>query len=149
MGWSQGGYISAFCCTYSNRFKAISVGAGISDWTSYYYMTDIHQFTRYYLNANPWEDNEIYKITSPITYIDNACTPTLIQHGKSDTRVPINNAYKLYQGLKDKNVEVEMMLVNDMSHGPNKPGLFRAIMHQNLIWFSHYILGESKKGLMK
>ncbi|MCP5456116.1 MAG: S9 family peptidase [Thermotogae bacterium] len=149
MGWSQGGYISAFCSTYSKRFKAISVGAGISDWTDYYYMTDIHTFTNQYLGENPWNDPEIYKKTSPMSYIKNACTPTMIQHGKSDTRVPVNNAYKLYQGLKDMKVPVELVLFEDMSHSPDKPGIQRAIMNQNLIWFSHYILGESDENLMK
>ena len=75
MGWSQGGYISAFLTTYSDRFKAISVGAGISDWMTYYVNTDIHPFTRNYLKATPWEDPEIYRKTSPITYINNAKTP--------------------------------------------------------------------------
>ena len=53
MGWSQGGYISAFLTTYSDRFKAVSVGAGISDWMTYYVNTDIQPFTRNYLKATP------------------------------------------------------------------------------------------------
>ncbi len=56
MGWSEGGYISAFITCYSDRFKAVSVGAGISDWVTYYVNTDIHPFTRQYLKATPWED---------------------------------------------------------------------------------------------
>ena len=53
MGWSQGGYISAFLATHdSARFKAISVGAGISDWMTYYVNTDIHPFTRQYLKSD-------------------------------------------------------------------------------------------------
>ncbi len=82
MGWSQGGYISAFLTTkHSDRFKAISVGAGISDWMTYYVNTDIHPFTRQYLKATPWDDPKIYADTSPMTYIKQARTPTLIQHG--------------------------------------------------------------------
>ena len=108
MGWSQGGYISAFLTTHdSARFKAISVGAGISDWMTYYVNTDIHPFTRQYLKATPWDDPEIYAKTSPITYIKQAKAPTLIQHGEHDRRVPIPNAYELYQGLQDQNVPVE------------------------------------------
>ena len=100
MGWSQGGYISAFLTTHdSARFKAVSVGAGISDWMTYYVNTDIHPFTRQYLKATPWEDPEIYAKTSPITYIKGAKAPTLIQHGATDQRVPLPNAYELYQGL--------------------------------------------------
>jgi dipeptidyl aminopeptidase/acylaminoacyl peptidase len=49
MGWSQGGYISAFLTTTSDRFRGISVGAGISNWMTYYVNTDIHPFTRHYL----------------------------------------------------------------------------------------------------
>ncbi len=85
MGWSQGGYISAFLTTHdSTRFKAVSVGAGISDWMTYYVNTDITQFTRHYLKATPWDDPEIYAKTSPITYVKNARAPTLIQHGATD-----------------------------------------------------------------
>ena len=70
MGWSQGGYISAFLTTkHSDRFKAISVGAGISNWMTYYVNTDIHPFTRQYLKATPWDDPKIYADTSPMTYI--------------------------------------------------------------------------------
>ncbi|HEX7020938.1 MAG TPA: S9 family peptidase, partial [Gemmatimonadaceae bacterium] len=92
MGWSQGGYISAYLTTHdSARFKAISVGAGISDWMTYYVNTDITQFTRHYLKATPWDDPQIYAKTSPITYIKNAKAPTLIQHGATDQRVPPPN----------------------------------------------------------
>lgn len=142
MGWSQGGYISAFCSTYSDRFKAISVGAGISNWITYYVNTDIHTFTREYLGNNPWKDREIYDKTSPMTYIKSACTPTLIQHGEKDTRVPTPNAYELYQGLIDMGVEAELAIFKGMGHGSEKPGFNRAIMKQNLIWFCHHILGE-------
>ena len=71
MGWSQGGYISAFLTTSSDRFKAISVGAGISNWMTYYVNTDIHPFTRHYLEATPWDDPEIYAKTSPMTYVSS------------------------------------------------------------------------------
>ncbi len=53
MGWSQGGYISAFLATNSDKFQAICVGAGISNWMTYYVNTDIHPFTRQYLQATP------------------------------------------------------------------------------------------------
>ncbi len=142
MGWSQGGYISAFCATYCDRFRAASVGAGISDWETYYCLTDIHQFTRKYLKSTPWDDKEIFEKTSPISYIKNAKTPTLIQHGDSDQRVPFPNALKLYQGLRDMGVEVELVVFKGMQHSGNKPGVVRAIMHQNFVWFCHHLLGE-------
>ncbi len=143
MGWSQGGYISAFLTTYSDRFKAISVGAGISDWMTYYVNTDIHPFTRNYLKATPWQDPEIYRKTSPITYINNAKTPTLIQHGELDKRVPIPNGYELYQGLKDRGVPVKMIVYKGFGHGINKPKQQRAVMEHNYEWFSQWIWGET------
>jgi dipeptidyl aminopeptidase/acylaminoacyl peptidase len=135
MGWSQGGYISAMCSTYSDRFKAISVGAGISNWMTYYVNTDITAFTLCYLGANFWNDPEIYALTSPMTYIKQAKTPTLIQHGDKDGRVPLPNAFELYRGLKDVGVEAELITYDGMGHSPNKPRLMKAIMEQNMDWF--------------
>ena len=143
MGWSNGGYISAFCSTFSSRFKAISVGGGITNWSTHYVNTDIPYFIRMYLGNNPWNDPEIYTKTSPMTYIKSACTPTLIQHGEKDARVPTPNAYELYQGLRDMEVDTELVIFKGMAYSSDHPGTNVAIMKQNLIWFSHYILGES------
>jgi dipeptidyl aminopeptidase/acylaminoacyl peptidase len=142
MGWSQGGYISAFLATHdSRRFRALSVGAGISNWMTYYVNTDIHPFTRQYLRATPWDDPAIYAKTSPMTYIKQARTPTLIQHGELDLRVPIPNAYELYQGLRDGGVDTKLIVFKGFGHGLNKPKANRAAMEQNLDWFSQHVLG--------
>ena len=142
MGWSQGGYISAFITCYSDRFRAVSVGAGISDWMTYYVNTDIHPFTRQYLKGTPWDDPEIYRKTSPITYVNRAKTPTLIQHGDQDKRVPPPNAFELYQALRDRNVPAKLVLYKGFGHGINKPKQQRAVMEHNYEWFSKYIWGE-------
>ena len=142
MGWSQGGYISAFLTTSSDRFAAISVGAGISNWATYYYNTDITPFTINYLGDDPADDPEIYQKTSPMTYIKKARTPTLIQHGELDRRVPIPNAYELRQGLEDRGVKVEMVVYKGFGHGVTKPKAHRAVMLHNLLWFNHYIWGD-------
>jgi dipeptidyl aminopeptidase/acylaminoacyl peptidase len=142
MGWSQGGYISAFITTFSHRFKAVSVGAGISDWVDYYYRTDITPFCIHYLGANPWEDPEVYRKTSPMTHINNAKTPTLIQHGEFDQRVPINNAYKLYRGLQDRGVPSKFIVYKGFGHGIRKPKENLAVVTHNWRWFNKYIYGE-------
>jgi dipeptidyl aminopeptidase/acylaminoacyl peptidase len=142
MGWSEGGYISAFITTYSDRFRAVSVGAGISDWTTYYVNTDIHPFTRQYLKATPWEDPAIYQKTSPIFYVNRAKTPTLIQHGDQDKRVPPPNSFELYQALKDRGVPVKLILYKGFGHPINKPKQQRAVMEHNYDWFAKYIWGE-------
>jgi len=142
MGWSEGGYISAFITCYSDRFKAVSVGAGISDWVTYYVNTDIHPFTRQYLKATPWDDPEIYRKTSPITYVSRAKTPTLIQQGDQDKRVPPPDSYELYQALKDRGVPVKLIFYKGFGHPINKPKQQRAVMEHNYDWFSKYIWGE-------
>ncbi len=142
MGWSQGGYISAYLTTNSDLFKAISVGAGISNWMTYYVNTDIHPFTRQYLKATPWNDEEIYKKTSPMTNINRARTPTLIQHGELDKRVPIANAYELLQGLRDNNVPSELIVYKGFGHGINKPKERLAATWHNWQWFNKYVWGE-------
>jgi dipeptidyl aminopeptidase/acylaminoacyl peptidase len=142
MGWSEGGYISAFITTSSDRFKAVSVGAGISDWMTYYVNTDITPFTRQYLKGTPWDDPEVYKKTSPITYIAKAKTPTLIQQGDRDKRVPVPDSFELRQALEDKGVPVKMVLYHGFGHPIDKPKQQRAVMEENLHWFEHYIWGE-------
>ena len=142
MGWSQGGYISAFLATHTDRFKAISVGAGISDWMTYYVNTDITPFTIQYLHATPWDDPEIYARTSPMANIKQAKTPTLIQHGENDRRVPIPNGYQLFRGLRDQNVPATMIVYAGYGHGITKPKSNRAVLQHNLDWFAHYIWGE-------
>jgi dipeptidyl aminopeptidase/acylaminoacyl peptidase len=145
MGWSQGGYISAFLTTNSNKFKAISVGAGISNWMTYYVNTDVHPFTRQYLKATPWSDKEIYEKTSPMTNINNASTPTLIQHGEFDKRVPIANAYELFQGLQDNGVVTKLIIYKGFGHGINKPKERLAATWHNWQWFAKYIWKEEIK----
>ena len=143
MGWSEGGYISAFLTTHTDRFKAISVGAGISDWMTYYVNTDITPFTRQYLKATPWDDPEVYAKTSPITTIKQAKTPTLIQQGSNDKRVPVPDSYELYRGLQDEGVPSRLIFYTGFGHGVNKPKSRRALLQSNLDWFNHYIWGEA------
>ena len=142
MGWSEGGYISAFITASSDRFKAVSVGAGISDWMTYYANTDITPFTVQYLRATPWDDPEIYKVTSPISYISKAQTPTLIQQGSADRRVPVPDSFELRQALEDHGVPVKMVLYDGFGHPINKPKQQRAVMEENENWFGHYIWGD-------
>jgi len=142
MGWSEGGYISSFLTTHTDRFKAISEGAGISDWMTYYVNTDITPFTRQYLHATPWDDPGIYAKTSPITTIKQAKTPTLIQQGSNDKRVPVPDSYELYRGLQDQGVESRMVLYTGFGHGVNKPKSMLALAQCNLDWFNHYIWNE-------
>jgi dipeptidyl aminopeptidase/acylaminoacyl peptidase len=141
-GWSQGGYISAFAGLHSEMFAAVSVGAGISDWYTYHISNDIPDFTTDYLSGSPFRDRALYDKTAPIAAIEKASTPMLIQHGSDDRRVPLSNAMELYRGLKEMGVPVELFVYPGMGHPITRPRENHAVMHQNLAWFSHYLLGE-------
>jgi dipeptidyl aminopeptidase/acylaminoacyl peptidase len=110
---------------------------------TYYVNTDIHFFTRTYLKATPWHDPDIYAVTSPMTYILDATTPTLIQHGEFDRRVPIPNAYQLYQGLRDVGVETKLIVYKGFGHGITKPKERLAAMWHNWEWFGEHVWGET------
>lgn len=147
MGWSQGGYISAFLTTHTNSFKAISVGAGISNWITYYVSTDITAFTRQYLKTTPWANLTMYQKTSPMTTINKAQTPTLIQHGELDNRVPISNAYELFRGLQDRNVPSKFIVYKGFGHGITKPKERLAAVWHNWLWFNQYVFGEKEASI--
>ncbi len=140
MGWSHGGYLTALLGLKTNKFKAISVGAGTSDLSSEYYHGKY--FALDYLGKSPMDDPEIYKRISPVTYAKTAKTPTLIQHGDRDTNVPIQQAYDLYTALKAQNVKTELIVYNGFGHGINKPKTLKAATEHNLYWFNHYIFGD-------
>ena len=143
MGWSQGGYISAFLTTrHSDRFKAISVGAGISDWMTYYVNTDIHPFTRQYLKATPWDDPKIYADTSPMTYIKQA------KHADADparrsgrARADAERVRALSGTARSERAGAAVDL-QGLRPRLNKPKANRAAMQQNLDWFTRYIWNQ-------
>ena len=143
MGWSQGGYISAFAALHSNRFTAVSVGAGVSDWYTYAISNDVPDFTRDFLGVELFgQDRSALTASSPIAAISQARTPMLIQHGGKDQRVPLSNAMELYRGLRERGVQVELFVYPDFEHPITKPRENHAIAHQNLAWFRHWLLGE-------
>jgi dipeptidyl aminopeptidase/acylaminoacyl peptidase len=143
MGWSHGGYLAAFGGLASDRFRAVSVGAGISDFYTHHISTDIPHFTVDHLGGSPFRDREPYTQAAPITYLHNARTPVLIQHGGDDRRVPPSNATELYRGLKEMGVPVELFLYPGMGHEFHRPHENHAVMQQNLAWFGHYLLGQT------
>lgn len=142
MGWSQGGYISAFVTTHSNRFAATSVGAGVSSWKTYYNSNDVRQWAIHYLGGTPLTNPEYYKKTAPMNNVLNAKTPTLFQHGELDQRCPLSNATALNRALMELGVETDLFILKGMPHGITKPRENMAVLSQNLKWFSHYLLGD-------
>jgi dipeptidyl aminopeptidase/acylaminoacyl peptidase len=140
MGWSQGGFLSAFLATHSRRFKAVSVGAGISDWATQYGIADMYWYEgQYHGSTTPWDDPEVFKKTAPISYVKGAKTPALIQHGDKDPVAVPANSFELYRALKDNNVPVRFVLYKGFGHSINKPKGNLAVMTHNDEWFVRWI----------
>ena len=79
-----------------------------------------------------------------MTYIKSACTPTLIQHGEKDARIPVTNAYRLYEGLRDMEVDTELIIFK-MAYSSDQPGVHVAIMKQGDVVFTLYTWGKYER----
>lgn len=141
MGFSAGGDAAAYLATHSNRFRAVSVGAGISDFTLDYVTNDQPRKLREYLGT-PWENPEVYARVSPLSALAQASTPTLIQHGRNDNRVALANAMALYRGLQHYGVETQLVVYDNAGHGFGTPRDKLAAMEHNRLWFDAYLFGK-------
>ncbi|MGB2715060.1 MAG: S9 family peptidase, partial [Vicinamibacterales bacterium] len=101
LGWSAGGHWSNWILVQTNRFKAISSGAGTSNWISMYAQSDVQRNRQFYLgNKLPYDDFDAYWMQSPLKYIKNAKTPTMIHVVEGDPRVPSPQSVELHMALK-------------------------------------------------
>ena len=142
MGWSYGGFMTSWIITQTHRFKAASVGAGVTNLMSFIGTADIPSFIPDYFGGQPWENLDIYRAHSAMFNAKGVVTPTLIQHGEADERVPISQGYELYNALKVQNVPVRMIVLPRMPHGPNEPKMVLKAAQTNLEWFEKYVGGK-------
>ena len=140
MGWSYGGYLTAWTVTQTDKFRAASVGGGITDLVSMDGTSDLSDLVSAYLNGSFWEEYDLYINRSPLYHVKNVTTPILIQHGAEDTLVPITQGEELYSALTGRAVPVEMVLYPRSGHAPEEPKLLRDVMSRNLEWFKRYLL---------
>jgi dipeptidyl aminopeptidase/acylaminoacyl peptidase len=140
-GWSYGGYMTAWTLTQTNRFKAVMVGAGLTNMFSMYSTNDLQRTLEAYFGAEPWNDLEIYNSRSAMSFIKQAKTPTLILHGAEDKRVPVGQAQELYMGLRKNGVPVELVFYPREPHGLQEPRHQMDKMRREYAWFSKYVLG--------
>jgi len=144
MGYSAGGYIAAFIATYSDRFKAVTVGEGTSDLRIFYALGSDGAVRpeSYYNRATPWDDPEYYRKASPLTYIKKAKTPTLIQHREFDRVAPPVGAYELNRALKDQGVQVKMIVYKGAGHQCSELKQCRDLATHNFDWFRRWLWNE-------
>ena len=139
MGWSYGGYMTSWVITQTDRFKVASVGAGVTNLMSFNGTADIPSFVPDYFDGESWENLDAYVKHSAMFNVRGVTTPTLIQHGEKDVRVPISQGYELYNALKRQNVETKMIVYPRQPHGIREPKLALQAMHHNLEWFDKYL----------
>jgi dipeptidyl aminopeptidase/acylaminoacyl peptidase len=142
MGWSAGGHWSNWALTHTDRFKAIASGAGAVNWLSMWAQSDMQINREFYFEGKPYENREHYLEVSPIAYIENAKTPTLIFCGTSDPRVPNPQSRELYMSLKNLGVPVEYIEFPGQGHGLTNPRYELVKMEAELAWFDKWIHGK-------
>jgi len=142
MGWSYGGYMTSWIITQTRRFKAASIGAPVTNLMSFNGTTDIPDFVPNYFGAEFWENPETYRKHSAMFNVKGATTPTMIQHGEQDVRVPIGQGYELYNALKRQGTAVRMVVYPRQPHGFREPRLILDAGKRNIEWFRQYLGGE-------
>ncbi|MGE0132270.1 MAG: prolyl oligopeptidase family serine peptidase [Blastocatellales bacterium] len=145
-GWSYGGYMTAWTLTQTNRFKAVMVGAGLTNMFSMYSTNDLQRVLEGYFGAQPWDDLEAYWTkSSAMAHIKKAKTPTLILHGANDQRVPVGQAQELYMGLKKNGVPAQLVFFPREGHGLGEPRHQLDKMKREYAHFAKYVLGVEEK----
>jgi dipeptidyl aminopeptidase/acylaminoacyl peptidase len=139
MGWSYGGYMTSTIVTKTKRFKAASAGAPVTNLMSFNGTADIPGFIPDYFGGQSWEIPEVYAKHSAMFNIKGVTTPTMIQQGDADVRVPISQGYEFYNALKQQGVPTRMIVLPRQPHGPNEPKMQIAAMQANLDWFEKYL----------
>lgn len=142
LGWSAGGHWSNWILTQTDRFKAISSGAGTMNWISMYAQSDVQRNRQFYVGDGfLYEDFDTYFDQSPLKYISNAQTPTMIHVVEGDPRVPSPQSVELHMALKKLDVPTELFMYPGRTHGITQPRnrLVKAV--SEMAWMDHYVRG--------
>jgi dipeptidyl aminopeptidase/acylaminoacyl peptidase len=135
-GWSYGGYMTMWTVTQTHRFRAAFAGAGIANWQSYYGENGIDQWMIPYFGASVYDAPAVYAKSSPINFIKNVQTPTLVMVGDRDAECPPPQSYEFWHALKTLGVKTEFVLYPGEGHGFHDPRHIRDRFERILEWFN-------------
>ena len=138
MGWSYGGYMTSWAVTQTDRFRAASMGAGLSNLVSMSMTSDIRRYLVEHLGGYYWDDMDAYRKSSAMHHIENVVTPTQVIHGQIDERVPTSQGQEFYNALKYRGIDTEMILYPRTPHGPQEPKFLMDVSPRILTWFNKY-----------
>jgi dipeptidyl aminopeptidase/acylaminoacyl peptidase len=137
-GCSGGGVLTAWIVGHTNRFAAASSNCPVINWFSFVGTTDGAGWYRNFAKL-PWEDPSEHLRRSPIMYVGNVKTPTLLMTGVNDLRTPISQTEEFYQALKLRKVPTAMIRFNDEWHGTgSKPSNFMRTQLYLRSWFERW-----------
>ena len=138
-GWSYGGYMTMWAVTQTNRFRAAVAGAGIANFQSYYGQNSIDQWMIPYFGASVYDDPAVYAKSSPITFIKNAKTPTLIAVGERDGECPAPQSYEFWHALKAQGTPTQFVVYPGEGHMFRGSDHKRDLMERTVNWFQRYL----------
>jgi dipeptidyl aminopeptidase/acylaminoacyl peptidase len=134
-GWSYGGFMTMFSVTQTTRFKAAVAGAGLANWQSYYGENSIDQWMLPFFGATVYDDPAVYAKSSPINFIKNVKTPTLIVVGDRDGECPAPQSFEFWHALRDLGVKTQLVIYANEGHHFVDPAHQRDVLKRALDWF--------------
>ncbi|MFQ5571518.1 MAG: prolyl oligopeptidase family serine peptidase [Rhodothermales bacterium] len=140
-GWSYGGILGGWTITQTDRFKAASIGAMVSDWTSEYGPGFNYDVRLWYIGGTPWDNPEAWRQKSPLTHAKNVTTPTLILHGINDRTDTEAQSMMFFTALKDQGKTVRYIKFPREPHGFREPRHQRIRDIEEIRWMQKYVLG--------
>ena len=138
-GWSYGGFMTMWTVTQTNRFHAAVAGAGVANWQSYYGENLIDQWMIPFFGASVYDDPAVYDKSSPLHFIKNVKTPTLVIVGERDAECPSPQSYEFWHALRTLHVPTELIVYPGEGHLFVKPENQSDRMNQTLNWFDKYL----------
>lgn len=148
-GGSYGGFMTAWVTTKTQRFKAAQTDRMISNWFSWYGTSEAQGLTEFEFYGKPWDNPDLYWELSPIKYVDQVRTPTLIVQSEEDHRTPMTDAEQWFMALRKQGVSVEFVRYPRSNHDLSRTGepwLLVDRLGRLRQWFSHWLLPEGDAG---